>query len=252
MVDPIRRQLLFDFERAQGKRTAVGRRRSRCAAPAEPSAASRISSWPRCRPRRAAKSSAPSHLYEEILAHRSRLRRGLHQSRHHLLPSAPVWPRRGALPPRHRSRSRATCWRSSIWATCWTSWSGWTSPSPRTAGGRRSRPRYADAHYNLALAYERKGRTAPGAAPLAGLSSGSTTTAPGPTMRAPDPQAAQPRKARHRLAHGPVHAPTHGNGVAGCRLALKMGPAACKTGSKMPENAGFPLLNGNGHDFLTY
>ena len=62
MVDPIRRQLLFDFERLD-RPTCVRRFRSRlrsaARSPPDP-AASRIAFWPRCRPRRPAKSSAPS------------------------------------------------------------------------------------------------------------------------------------------------------------------------------------------------
>ena len=50
---------------------------------------------------------------------------------------------------------------SSISATCSTSWSGSTSPSPRTARLSSLSPGYADAHYNLALAYERSGQQRP-------------------------------------------------------------------------------------------
>jgi hypothetical protein len=63
MVDPIRRQLLFDFERmeqtawaASGPAGAVSAAQSRRGQPQ----ACRNSFWPRCRPRRRAKSSAPS------------------------------------------------------------------------------------------------------------------------------------------------------------------------------------------------
>ena len=97
-------------------------------------------------------------LYEEILSHRSAVCGRLHQPGHAVLSPAPVRPRRGALPPRHRVPTPATCSPTSISATCSTSWSGWTNPSPPTCKAVTLSPRYADAHYNLALAYERTGQ----------------------------------------------------------------------------------------------
>ena len=63
-----------------------------------------------------------------------------------------------AAPPRP---TRATCLPSSTWATCSTSWSAPRSRSRAYQQAVALAPRYADAHYNLALAYERKGRTRP-------------------------------------------------------------------------------------------
>ena len=109
MVDPIRRQLLFDFERLDAWQEPTGRRLvpSRCAmrsAGRFASAACRTAFWPRCRPRRRAKSSAPfgstRRLWRSI-----RVCGGLHQPGNDLLPPAPIWARRRALPPGHGGRS---------------------------------------------------------------------------------------------------------------------------------------------------
>ena len=48
-------------------------------------------------------------------------------------------------------------WPSSIWATCWTNCSVSPKPSRPTAPPFALVPHYGDAHYNVALAYERTG-----------------------------------------------------------------------------------------------
>jgi tetratricopeptide (TPR) repeat protein len=60
-------------------------------------------------------------------------------------------------------------------------------------------PGYADAHYNLALAYERTGQATPRAPPLARLRQARQPRSLGRSRPRPDSQAPQPRKARHRL-----------------------------------------------------
>jgi len=75
-------------------------------------------------------------------------------------------------------------------------------------------PRYADAHYNLALAYERTGEHAMLCA-TGRPTSGSTTPAHGPITPRTNPQAPQPRKALHRLARKKLHSAPQGIGGAG-------------------------------------
>ena len=94
-------------------------------------------------------------LYEEILAHRSSVCGCLHQPGHHQLPPAPVWPRRGALSPRHRSRSSYVLAFFDLGNVL----DELQRPDESIAAYCQAvslSPRYADAHYNLALAYERK------------------------------------------------------------------------------------------------
>ena len=168
MVDPIRRQLLFDFERYGAGGTPVGRR---WPAPLRrPGTVSLRGVQERflaaVQAEEAGEKQRAIALYEEILA-RSELRRGLHQSGHHLFSPAPVW-RAEELYRRATEVDPATCWPSSIWATCSMSWSGWTSRSRPTARPSRSRPlRRRPLQPGPGL--RAQGRTAPGAAPLAGL-----------------------------------------------------------------------------------
>ncbi len=158
MVDPIRRQLLFDFERMGGPQQRRLRARLRCAASARQTcAAFRSASTPRFRPRKPAKSSAPSASTRRFSPSIRSMRR-----------PASTWapcsstcastaaPKSStAAPPRP---TPVMCWPTSISATCSTSSSVSTNPSAAYLKAVTLSPRYADAHYNLALAYERTGQ----------------------------------------------------------------------------------------------
>ena len=142
MVDPVRGQLLFDFERGGQQENAAAALEPeplRRPAPAGP----RVMQERFLAAVRAEESSDKQRaiaLYEEILSIDPDYAAACYQPRHHFLPPAPVRPRRGALPPRHRWPIPATCWPTSISATCSTSWSAWTSPSPPISRPSRSRP----------------------------------------------------------------------------------------------------------------
>ena len=108
MVDPIRRQLLFDFERLTGQdRPSAGSGSYAAAPPGPPTReACRSAFWPRCRPRRPGEKQRAIALYEEILELDPEYAAAYINLGTHPFPPAPVWPRRGVLPPRHRGRSR--------------------------------------------------------------------------------------------------------------------------------------------------
>jgi tetratricopeptide (TPR) repeat protein len=105
VVDPIRRQLLFDFD---------GWSRDGPSAGSEPHPLRKPGiNGPRgvqdrflaaVQAEEAGEKQRAIKLYEEIMELDPGLRAGLHQPGNHPLPSAPVQPGRGALPPRHGGR----------------------------------------------------------------------------------------------------------------------------------------------------
>ena len=162
MVDPIRRQLLFDFERMGRPACPQPRGRLRCAFPAHRGLRGIQERFHAAvQAEEAGEKQRAIALYEEILSIDPQYAAACINLGTVYLPPAPVWPRRGALPPRHRGRSRlrAGLLRSRQRAR--------RAQAARRIHRRlpsrpsRSRPRYADAHYNLALAYERSGQNRP-------------------------------------------------------------------------------------------
>ena len=103
VVDPIRRQLLFDFERADGPSAA-----SEPCPLRKPATRGQRGVQDRflaaVQAEEAGEKQRAIALYEEILGLDPCLRPGLHQPGHDSLSPPPVRPRRGALPARHRGR----------------------------------------------------------------------------------------------------------------------------------------------------
>ena len=75
-------------------------------------------------------------------------------------------------------------------------------------------PRYADAHYNLALAYERKGEPQARSSPLAVLYPAGQPRTLGRPCTGTDSQAHRPRKTLDRLAGGELYSASQGDGGA--------------------------------------
>ncbi len=144
--------------RAHGRAAArCRRRRLRCAASACPTrAACRSAFRPQFRPRRPARRIAPSPSTRRFCpSTRSTRRPASTWARSTSICASSAAPRSFTAAPPWPIPD--TCWPTSISATCSTSWSASTNPSPPTCKAVTLSPRYADAHYNLALAYERTG-----------------------------------------------------------------------------------------------
>ena len=166
MVDPIRRQLLFDFERFD--RSGQFNRESGCSEPAplrksaslNPTA-SRNGSLPRCRPKRPAKSSAPSRSTRRFSTIDPRVRGGLHQPGHHLTSTCASIGRAEEL---YRRATEADPGYVLAYFDLGNVLDELERLDESIAAYLKAvtlSPRYADAHYNLALAYERTGEHRP-------------------------------------------------------------------------------------------
>jgi tetratricopeptide (TPR) repeat protein len=130
---------------------------SRCAAPApQIRAACRTAFWPRCRPRKPAKSTAPLVLYEEILKIDP-----LYAAAYINLGTINFHLRQyGRAEELYRRATEVDPAYVLAFFDLGNVLDELQRPDESIAAYRRAvalSPRYADAHYNLALAYERKG-----------------------------------------------------------------------------------------------
>ena len=162
MVDPIRRQLLFDFERMGRPQPAAAA--SPCsAAPSRRAggcAAFRSDSMAAVQAEEAGEKQRAIALYEEILAIDPQYAAAcinLGTIFFHLR----QFGRAEELYRRATEADPGYVLAYFDLGNVLDELDGSTSPSPPTEEPSRSRPRYADAHYNLALAYERSGQRRP-------------------------------------------------------------------------------------------